>query len=533
MRARASARPETGGQVTIKKGPIVVLLIMLLAIAVTELTPRVRKYVLERQKQSTIQDTSDAGELKKTITIAGDPWSGYFVFRSEKFRNLLMTSKVRTVYKTEEDLAKRFEGLAKGDWDMAVATVDGYTLGGLKSEYPGVIVWVVDESFGGDAIVGGAKVQTIDDLDALADLARVAFAEGYPSEHLLSAMLTQFKKKVKPVPVKSSREAYELLKAGKVEAAVLWEPETSNAAKEIKGSRVLISTKDMVEFIVDVAIASRRLIAQDPDLVEEVMRAYFATLKYYQKDPARMVEAIAKDAGVPSDTAEKIQHGIRFVNLPDNAFHWFGVGGPDATEKMSRIITETVEIQRAQARLTANPLKDPFAILNRSILERAMKGEEGPLAKKFATPVKPPEPGPRESFAYRPVAPGDWEKADKVGTLDVAPIYFAAGSTELAPEDRAHIDDVARKMSHYPRLRLRVVGHTSPGGDAAAAQALSEERARVVGEYLTRAHSVPPARMQVSGKGGSVPLPRGPGESTRGHQSRCQRVEFILVSLEP
>ena len=62
-----------------------------------------------------------------------------------------------------------------------------------------------------------------------------------------------------------------------------------------------------------------------------MLGAYFATLKYYQLDPGRMTEAIAKDAKVPMDVAQKIQQGIRFVNLGDNAFHWFDVGGPDAT----------------------------------------------------------------------------------------------------------------------------------------------------------------------------------------------------------
>ncbi|MBI4863062.1 MAG: OmpA family protein [Candidatus Riflebacteria bacterium] len=520
------------GQVKIKTGPIVLLLTIGLAIVVTSVTPRVKEYLRTRKKESEVEGTSATGELKKALRIAGDPWSGYYIFRSEKFRSQLMASKVRYTYKEELDLAKRFEGLAKGEVDIAVTTIDGYTVNGTKSDYPGVITWVIDESYGGDAIVGSEKVQTLDDLDALPDLPRIAFAEGYPSEHLLNAMMTQFKKKVKPVPVASSKAALDLLKTGKVDAAVVWEPETTNAQKEVKGCRVLISTRDMVEFIVDVAVVSRKLVAQDPDLVEEALRAYFATLKYYQKDPARMTEAIAQDAGVPMETAQKIQQGIRFVNLPDNAFRWFGVGGPDASEKVSRIVQETIEIQRAQSRLTANPLKDPFSIVNRTILERAMKGEEGPLAKKFTTPVKSPEPTPEKPVAYRELTPDEWERSEKVGTLDVAPIYFSPGSSELAKDDRDFIDDVAKKISPYPRLRLRVIGHSSPGGDAKASAALSEERARVVAEYLGKAHGLTKARVQVLGKGGMAPLPRKPNEPTRGYQARCQRVEFILVSLD-
>ena len=519
------------GQVRIKTGPVVALLSVILAAVVFKVTPFVRSYMNEREKTHEVESATAAGELTRQVRIAGDPWSGYFVMRSDKFRNLLLASKIRYTFDVVEDLQERFAGLAQGKYDVVVGTIDGYTLNGLKSDYPGVISWIIDESFGGDALIGSAKVQTIDDLDSLADLAKVAYADGYPSEHLLNAVITQFKKKIKPVPVKSSTEAYEELKAGRVDAAVLWEPETSNAQKEIKGAKVLISTKEMVEFIVDVGIVSRKVMANDPGLVDEVLSAYFATLKYYQADPARLTEAIAADAKVPMDTAQKIREGIRFVNLADNAFHWFGVGGPDATEKVSRIIRETIDIQRAQKRLPANPLKDPFTIINRSALERAMQGgATGPLAEKIKVQPSAPPVTPKETVTYAPLTPQQWNATEKVGTLDVAPIYFSGGSSELAPEDRAFIDEVAKKLAHYPRLRLRVIGHTSPGGDAQASQTLSEERAGVVVEYIVRTHNLPPARLQAVGKGGAEPLPQRPGESSRSYSTRCQRVEFVLVS---
>lgn len=521
---------QVSGQVKVKTGPIVSLLILGLVFAVVKATPYLKAWRLEQEKKEELAQSA-AGELNRAVRIAGDPWSGYFVMRSEKFHNMLLASKIRYTYESVEDLQERFNGLKEGKYDVVVGTIDGYTLNGLKADYPGVISWVIDESFGGDALVGGPKVQTIDDLDSLADLAKIAYAEGYPSEHLLNAVITQFKKKVKPVPVKASSDALEQLKAGKVDAAVLWEPDTSNAEKEIKGSKVLISTKEMVEFIVDVGIVSKKAMSKDPALVDDVLGAYFATLKYYQADPARMTDAIAKDAKVPMDTAQKIQQGIRFVNLADNAFHWFGVGGPDATEKVSRIVRETIEIQRAQSRLPTNPLPDPFTIINRTALERAMKGgAAGPLADKIKVQPSTPAPAPKESIAYAPMTPDQWEKAEKVGTLDVAPIYFSGGSSDLAPEDQKFIDEVAKKLAHYPRLRLRVLGHTSPGGDAKASLALSEERAKVVTDYIAKAHQIPAPRLQAVGRGGTEPLSQRQGESPRSYSTRCQRVEFVLVS---
>ena len=54
--------------------------------------------------------------------------------------------------------------------------------------------------------------------------------------------------------------------------------------------------------------------------------------------------------------------------------------------------------------------------------------------------------------------------------------------------------------------------------------------AQAVITYLSRQHSIPPARMQAVGKGGAEPLTKRPGESSRAYSARCQRVEFVLVS---
>ncbi len=522
------------GQVKIKAGPVAALLIVLLIVGVSMVTPKLKSWYEARKQADRDEqaiEASASAEFKKAITIAGDPWSGYFIFRSAKFRNLMAHAKIRYKYQTEEDLKDRFQGLASGKYQMVCATVDGYTLNGLASKYPGVIAWVIDESYGGDAIVGGPKLQSLDDIDRMEQLPRIAFAQSYPSEHLLNAMLLQFHKTVKKVPVKSSEAAFEKLKAGTVDGAVLWEPETSNAAGLIPGSKVLISTRDMVDFIIDVVIVSRQLILDDPDLAEQVALNYFSSLRFYEGSQVKMVEDIAKDAGVDHGTGKKIQAGIRFVNLPDNAAHWFGVGGPNASEKMSRIIQETVLIQKEV--LPPGTLDDPFFILNRTVLERTLNsGAGGPLSRKFKVTPTAPQATPIQRKAFPALTEEKWRSARSVGTLDVAPIYFSSGSAQLGERDRKLIDQVGSKMIHYPNYRLVVAGHSSPGGDPEASRTLSLDRARSVQGYLTSSHGLDTNRVHPRGLGGSEPLPRKPKEPGRAWRSRCQRVEFILVNTD-
>ena len=66
----------------------------------------------------------------------------------------------------QADYVSRFDKLAKGKLEFAVATVDSYLLNGLRTDYPATIISVLDESKGGDAIVARRSVfPTIDALN--------------------------------------------------------------------------------------------------------------------------------------------------------------------------------------------------------------------------------------------------------------------------------------------------------------------------------------------------------------------------------
>ena len=108
------------------------------------------------------------------------------------------------------------------------------------------VVMVIDESSGGDALVARKdRLASLDDLKTRSDY-RIAFTAGSPSEYLLKAVAVHFD--VPPlrnaqgawrVGVKSSAEALKQLRDGKVDAAVLWEPDVSRALTDKGVHRVL------------------------------------------------------------------------------------------------------------------------------------------------------------------------------------------------------------------------------------------------------------------------------------------------------
>ena len=90
------------------------------------------------------------------------------------------------------DYPGRMEKLRSNKYQLAVATVDSYILNGARENFPGVITAVIDESFGGDAML--AWKDQFDNLDALkqATNLKVSLTPDSPSEHLAKAAAVHF-----------------------------------------------------------------------------------------------------------------------------------------------------------------------------------------------------------------------------------------------------------------------------------------------------------------------------------------------------
>ncbi|MEN9578514.1 MAG: hypothetical protein RJA70_1523, partial [Pseudomonadota bacterium] len=128
-------------------------------------------------------------DSKVAIRVAGDPWSGYSTFRNEpRLTASLQQAGIELKYLDEErfyDQNERMKALASGEIDLALTTLDAFLQHGsnhlVEGQFPGVIVFGIDESAGGDAIFLGKTKKSFDDI---APTDRVCYAQGTPSEHL-------------------------------------------------------------------------------------------------------------------------------------------------------------------------------------------------------------------------------------------------------------------------------------------------------------------------------------------------------------
>lgn len=103
-------------------------------------------------------------------------------------------------------------------------------------------------------------------------------------------------------------------------------------------------------------------------------------------------------------------------------------------------------------------------------------------------------------------------------------VFFEQSDYRLLPASYAELDKLVRTLQQQPALRIEIAGHTDNQGDPRLNMALSENRAKVVTNYLIR-HGIAEDRLDAKGYGGTRPLTDNASESAR---AQNRRVEFVV-----
>lgn len=111
---------------------------------------------------------------------------------------------------------------------------------------------------------------------------------------------------------------------------------------------------------------------------------------------------------------------------------------------------------------------------------------------------------PETEFSKSDVDPF-MEDVDIGETIVLRNIYFDFDKSRLLPHSFIELDRVYQLMEQYPKMQIEIRGHTDNTGSDSYNQALSEERAKSVLEYLY-SKGISLSRMKYSGFGSSIPI---------------------------
>ena len=485
----------------------------------------------EKHLENAFRTSSDAAGAKDRIRIAVDSWVGYYPLCSAELKKRLRElGYALECVDDGADYQTRMKNLQQGTIDFAVATVDSYVVAAAQVRYPGVIVSVIDESKGGDAIIARKSVfASLDDLKQ--GPVKIALTPASPSEFLAKSLAVHFDlpaiSKAKPwlLATDGSAAALKALQQGKVDAAVLWEPDVSRALQDPDMHR-LIGTEQTERMVVDVLIAQRDVVAKKPELVSAFLQQYFRVLKRYRDDPVLLKQELQLHTALPAADVDTMVKGVAWASLTDNALNWMAHHADVASNEAAiSTIESVIEVLTEYGDLTANPLPDadPYRLLNSSFIHQLYQQNSSGFTQAA-------DKANVEKRSYAALSAAQWNNMREVGTLKQRAINFSSGSDMLSLDDKMRLDDIANTLSHYPNFYIDIRGHSGIRGDAAANQALSQDRADAVARYLELTHHFSPNRIRATGLGASQPLAKKPGESDRSYFYRLPRVELIFLT---
>jgi outer membrane protein OmpA-like peptidoglycan-associated protein len=132
---------------------------------------------------------------------------------------------------------------------------------------------------------------------------------------------------------------------------------------------------------------------------------------------------------------------------------------------------------------------------------------------------------PMESGLVKVTAAALQGGLEQSGHVEVPGIYFDFNKSDVKPESKPSLDEIARMVKANPSMKVWVVGHTDSVGTVEANQKLSEARALAVVKTLVANYGIAAARLRGYGAGPLAPVASNKTEEGRAKNRRVELVE--------
>lgn len=228
-----------------------------------------------------------------------------------------------------DDSNARHSAFQSGDIDIMISSIDVYSQEAARG-IGGIVFLVTDESYS-DGIVATDEIKTIADLKGK----KIAYAQATPSHYLLLKVLDDADitiSDIEQVIVDDPGRAGDAFLGGAVDAAVTWEPLLSKVVESGKG-RILVTTKDYPDIIVDILVASDKLAANE-ELLKRFMDGWLKSVDYIKEHPRESAQIMSKGLNVPTEDVEGMMAGLQYADRVRNA-HFFDSTQPGETRLAS------------------------------------------------------------------------------------------------------------------------------------------------------------------------------------------------------
>jgi NitT/TauT family transport system substrate-binding protein len=259
---------------------------------------------------------------------------------------------LKVSFKIIDDWTEGAAALATNNVDVMLTTLDVWAKDYEQFKARGFgahAFFMVDWSRGADGVIAAKGIDSLKQLVGR----KIAFAPYTPSHFLLfeglktAGLTPQQREEIfsKGIHTKDGIEPATLFAQQKVDAAVAWDPDMSEAVRKRAGSKRIYDTRMADKLIADILIVSDRFAAANPQTVAKFAQGWLEGVQFIKEQPARAYTLIGgiKEFNIPTGLAKAMLEGVVLASPADNKA-FFGASAD--TADYGRIFKSAQEMYR-------------------------------------------------------------------------------------------------------------------------------------------------------------------------------------------
>ncbi len=275
-----------------------------------------------------------------SLTLAHSTWVGYGPFYIARDKGFFEEEGVTIELRIMENTPLKMGALMAGQVDLVASTADEFPIY-MKPGTPVKYFLAVDNSNGGDGVVSNSDIATVGDLKGH----KVAFEEGSVSQFFINALLLEAGLTQDDIEMvnMTATDAGAAFVAGRVDAAVTWEPHLTQGEQTEHGHR-LVDSSQKPGLIVDVVAATQSTVDQHGDKLKAFVRGWQRALEFLAENPAEGYQIMADGVGGwLSDPAEfeAVVTGVEYLDVNRNMEMF---GSADAPGQLHSTLNDAITI---------------------------------------------------------------------------------------------------------------------------------------------------------------------------------------------
>ncbi|MCF8011890.1 MAG: ABC transporter substrate-binding protein [Clostridiales bacterium] len=256
------------------------------------------------------KDASEPVEFK----VAHATWVGYAPLYIAQEKGFFAENNIAPELVVIENESQYAGALASGQIEGLGNVLDREVIHYAKGT-PEQFIFAMDESSGGDGIIAKEGIDNIEDLEG----ATIGLDKSSTAYFFFLTVLDKYGVAEEDVNIEEmgAGDAGSAFVAGKLDAAVVWEPWLTNASKR-EGGHVLVSSEDFPRTIVDVITMRKDFVDEHPEAVDGLTKAWYKAVDWYRENPDEGNKIMADALGLDKAEIAAMVEGVTFFGKDKN-----------------------------------------------------------------------------------------------------------------------------------------------------------------------------------------------------------------------